>query len=473
MMNRRGLIGKIVLVILALTCLQAEANPSSSGSGPPPTPAQSSGDTGAAEGLTRSKAEQLALLHNPLVQATLSGRRLADAQLREAKAARWPLLQFNETFTNGNNPVFVFSSLLEQRRFGPSNFEISSLNNPDSLSNFRTAMTLKVPLFDQLESETRIAQARIGQEQAEMQKELVKQQVRLEVIRAYYGVLVAQARKEVAEEAVRSAEADVGRIRDLFKVGLVVQSDLLAAEVQVAELRQQQIQTSGDLVTAHAFLNTALGLPVHTPQKVTGQLTEKTFVVPDPEELIRLSLLHRPDYAQAGFTVRSTEKKVRGAWGQYLPRVDLYSTYGVSSPDLSSGTPDYVVGAGLTYNLFDFGRNAKLDQARAARSQAATEQEHLANQIRLDVIRIHQLFLSARERLVFAGQAVVQAEEALRMVRDRYQIGLTTITEVLRAQTTHVRTSMNLLAARYDYYVGYAQLLLASGRLTDVQPFVS
>jgi len=139
---------------------------------------------------------------------------------------------------------------------------------------------------------------------------------------------------------------------------------------------------------------------------------------------------------------------------------------------MAGGTPDYAVGAGLTNHLFDLGRKARLDQARAAQSQATTEQEHLANQIRLEVIRTHQHFVSTRERLVSAARAVVQAEETLRIVRDRYQEGLTTITEVLRAQTTYVRTGMNLLAARYDYYVGYAQLLLASGRLTDLQPFV-
>lgn len=473
MMNHRGLMEVILLAIFFLACLQAEAGSFLSVSSPEGSLAPAAGQTEGDEGLTLPKAEELALRHNPLVRATLSGRHLADAQLSEAQAGRWPLLQINETFTHGNNPVFVFGSLLEQRRFGPQNFDINSLNNPESLSNFRTSMTFKFPIFDQLESGTRIAQARLGQEQAEMQKELVKQQLRLEVIRAYYGVLVVQARKEVAEEAVRLAEADVGRIRDLFETGLVVQSDLLAAEVQLAEFRQQEIQTAGDLVTAHAFLNTALGLPVHTPQKVTGQLTEKTFAVPDPEELIRLSLLHRPDYARASFTVRSTEKKVRGAWGQYLPRVDLFSTYGISNRDLASGTPDYAVGAGLTYNLFDLGRRARLDQARAAQSQATSEQEYLANQIRLEVIRTYQQFVSARERLVFAAGAVAQAGEALRIVRDRYQEGLTTVTEVLRAQTTYVRTGMNLLAARYDYYVGYGQVLLASGRLTDVLPFTS
>jgi outer membrane protein TolC len=138
-----------------------------------------------------------------------------------------------------------------------------------------------------------------------------------------------------------------------------------------------------------------------------------------------------------------------------------------------SGSSDYTIGASLTFNVFDLGRRARLKQARSAESLATAEREDLANRIQLDVVRAYQQYTSARERLFVAGRAVNQATETLRIVQDRYQEGLTTITEVLRAQTALVRSRMNLLAARYDHYVGYAQVLLATGRLNDVQPFVS
>lgn len=171
--------------------------------------------------------------------------------------------------------------------------------------------------------------------------------------------------------------------------------------------------------------------------------------------------------------MRSSEKKVRGAWGQYLSRVDIFSSYGISGKDLVSGSSDYAIGAGLTYNIFELGREGRLDQARAARSVAVAEQDHLANQIRFEVTRAYQQVLSARERVKVAAGAVEQAQEVMRIVRDRYQTGLTTITEVLQAQTALVRTRLNLLFSRYEYFIGYANLLIAAGRLTDVQPFAS
>jgi outer membrane protein TolC len=169
-----------------------------------------------------------------------------------------------------------------------------------------------MPLFDQRQTRTRVTQAEIKQQQSDTQTSQVLQQVRYETLKAFYGVLLAEARKEVADEAVKMAEADVRRSRDRAETGLTVVSDLLASEVQLAEFKQQQIQAAGEIITAIAALNTAMGLPVNTPQKVSGLLLEKTFDISTQEELIRLALENRPDYARLGLTRRASQEQARG-----------------------------------------------------------------------------------------------------------------------------------------------------------------
>jgi outer membrane protein TolC len=268
------------------------------------------------------------------------------------------------------------------------------------------------------------------------------------------------------------AEADVRRIRDMFDAGTVVASDLLASEVQLAEFRQQQIQAEGDSVTARAALNTALGVAIDTPQKIAGQLLERQFVAVSQEEMIGLALLHRPEMARARFNMQSAKEQSRGAKSEFLPRLDVFGSFGLSSHNLSNGSADYAIGASLTFNLFDAGRKARIARARAAEDMAAAEQEQIANQIRLDVVRAYQQYVSAREQVTVAARASEQASEVLRIVRDRYEAGLTTITEVLRAETALIRSRMAVLRARYDHYVGYAGVLMASGRLIGVEPFL-
>ena len=451
------------ILIITTPLLSAETLSRASAQSDQPTPVD----------LTLSRAVEIALQTNPLTKTTRAGRELADGQLEEARAGRLPLIGLNQTTIRGNNPVFVFGSLLEQGRFGSRNFDPSFLNEPDSLTNIRTAMTFRFSLFDQRQSDTRIRRARIAQQQADADRESVEQQLRFDVLRDYYGVLVALAKKDVAEEAVKAASADVKRIGDLVETGVVVQSDLLSAEVQLAEFRQQSIQAKGELVIAQAALNTVLGAPVDAPQNVTGSLADKTFSAGAQAELIQLALERRPDLLRAGLALKSSKEKTRGARGEYLPRVDAFGTYGVSSSNLTRGSADYTVGASVTLNLFDAGRRARLTQARASENIAAAEAENVASQIRFEVVRAYQQFVSARERITVAATAVDQAKESRRIVQDRYHAGLTTITEVLRAETAFVRARMTLVSARYDHYVGYAGVLLASGRLTSVVDFVS
>jgi outer membrane protein TolC len=463
---------KVVVVSLGLALLNlgvAGSVPAQSQTDPVTTPTVV---TGSGESLTLSEAVEIALAKNPLTRVAAGGRELANAQLATARATRWPLLQASESVTTSNNPVFVFGSLLEQGRFGPNNFLISSLNNPAALTNFRAGLSVRVPLFDQRQSKARIDVAKLGQQQADQQTELVAQQIRFEVLKSYYGVLLAQSKLIVADEAIQIGTADLKRIKDKFETGFVVRSDLLAAEVQVSEFRQQKIQAIGELAIEQAALNTALGLPVNSPHTITDQLSERLFSIETPDELNSQALQNRPEYARAMLVVRSKARQVRGARDDVLPRVDAFSGVGVSGRSPVTGSSDYAVGAAVTVNIFDAGRKARITEARAAEAIALAEQERLANQISFEVVRAYQQFVSARERLLVVVQTTEQASEVLRIVRDRYHEGLTTITEVLRAELAVVRARTDALTARHDHYVAYANVLLATGRLKDVRPFV-
>jgi outer membrane protein TolC len=178
-----------------------------------------------------------------------------------------------------------------------------------------------------------------------------------------------------------------------------------------------------------------LGLDAGTVRHLGGELLEKQFEAPGTAELVRLALEHRADYAAVREAGLAARQGVRGARGQVLPRVDAFGAYGWSGEDFLGGSSDYTLGVSVTLNVFDPGRGARVSQARAHESMAQAEAEALAQQVQLEVVRAQQQFVSARDRLALSARAVSQATEALRIVQDRYQAGLITITEVLRAQT--------------------------------------
>lgn len=424
-----------------------------------------------AEVLSLQQAVHLALQGNPRIQAARLGRDASQARLDQARSQRLPGLEFSETYTHSNNPVFVFGSLLEQGQFGPHNFELDALNQPGAISNFRSSLDLNLPIFNRFKISAEVEKARLSDEQAQADVRWSEQQIRFQVIEAYYGVLLAREARDVATQAVASAEAEVERLQNLRDQGLVVSSDLLSMEVQLAEFQQQEIEAEGDERVAEAFLSTVLSQPLDRRYQVHGQLEERDFTIGGESQLIQGALRNRPDYQKLETMVRQREQDIRSRRGQYLPDLNLFANYGLSGHDLASGSGDFAVGARLTFGLFDGGRGPRISESVALQESARAEARGYADQVRLEVVRALQNYRSARERLAVASRSVDQATETLRIVKDRHGVGLTTITEVLRAQTTLVRTRLNHLNARYQHYLGYAQLLLATGELLDTVSF--
>ena len=99
---------------------------------------------------------------NPITKSADSRVKIAEAKIRESAAGTKPSFSFSQSVVRSNNPVFVFGSLLEQGRFGPSNFEINSLNYPNGLANFRTQVNAQMPLFDQRQTNARVSLADIA-----------------------------------------------------------------------------------------------------------------------------------------------------------------------------------------------------------------------------------------------------------------------------------------------------------------------
>jgi len=424
------------------------------------------------EKLTLQRAVETALSSNPLIRATRSERAGTAARLSEAQAGWLPTLQAGETVTRSNNPVFVFGSLLEQGQFGPQNFTIDSLNNPGPVTNFRSSINLNLPLFSQFRTTAQVAESKAALKQSDAQQDAVEQRVRFETVQAYYGVLLAQSSKEAADESVRLAESELKRMKDLLETGRVVASDVLAMQVQLAEFQQHQIAADGEVEISRVALGAAMGMPLARETEIAPAMPERPLHLPEPEELTGTALAQRPDYQQAGLDVERLGHSLLAAKGQYLPEVNLFASAGNSAENIrGNNSSDYAFGGSLTLNLFDAGRSPRIRQAAAARDAAMARQQHQADQIRWEVMRAYRQCTAAAARLKVASEAAKQAEEMLRTVCDRYDVGLVAITELLRAQTAAFQAKMNRHAAQYDYSVGYAATLLAAGMLRDVDAF--
>ncbi len=414
------------------------------------------------------RAVQLALQQNPAFQASKDDADAARARVKQTQSAWYPNFDFNQDFTRGNNPVYVFGTKLTQRQFTTADFSLNELNTPTPLDNFQTRLSGRWRLFDSGETLQRQRGAKRLVTAADFHTEQARQDLILEVIKSYYGVLVMKENAKAAEEAVKRAEASEHQMETMHTAGMLVDSDLLSAKVFLSQMKDRQIRTQNALALAEMQLARELGLAVETPLEPAGILAEPSAATKTIQVWMQTALQARPELraAQLEETAMGDERKAVKA--QFGPKIALFAS--TERDAMTLGGPsggNWTAGARLDFNLFAGGaQKARVAEAAAGESKARHNVEWLRSGVQMEV---RQAFLdgnAATQRTAAAHDAVEQAKESLRIVQNRYEAGLTTITELLRAQTAQLDATIAYLVALQDWQVARAQLERAAGVLT-------
>jgi outer membrane protein TolC len=425
-------------------------------------------NTAAPEALSLEQAVTLALQNNSLMKASALGVEAAQARVRLAAAAYLPKLSFDHTITRGNNPVYVFGSLLTQRRFTQENFALDRLNVPPPLNNFQNRFSATQSVYDFGRTSSRVTQSRLGSRLSENELEATRSSLIFRVVKSYHEALLAREMVRVAESAVRSAQAAEDDARSRLKAGVSLESDLLSVQVHRAGQEEEMLKASTQLRLAESALSFELGVPLERQFILLQQLAPLKVDTTDLAGLQAAALQNRPDFRQSQLASQSQEMAVKAAKSEFLPAVSLFGSWETDDQSFASRAGNnWLAGVNLHFNLFN-GRAdaAALAESRFQRQRASAMQEQMAQMIRLQVQKAFLDLETAARRIAVSEQAVTQAEESVRIIRNRYKEGLATVTDLLRVETALTVAKGNHLRALFDQRVGATNLELQVGRLS-------
>ena len=413
--------------------------------------------------LTLADAIQKARASNPAARAAIAAEAEADMRLRQAQGARLPRVDFVEGVQRGNLPVYVFGSLLSQSRFTEADFSAHALNHPAALTNHRAAVTVEQPVFSS-EVETGVRSARLARELAAVDRDAADRNLAVETTVAYGHALSASAALRASQAAVAAAEEDARRARERRTAGVVTEADVLALEVNLAQVKAGAIEADADRRVACAELNRAIGEPLDREYVLDLRLAPAVST----EELATLEALAlktRPESRRAGLQQDLARVQRQGARRALLPQVGWQGGYEWNGADFSDRAGGWTVGAELHVNVFrGFIDRARVSETARALERAGAERESAEAAIRLDVRRAWLRLEAARARAEVGVAAVSQARESHRILRDRYEAGLVGVGDVLRAAQAMLDAELQHTAARVDVMTAAAALDRAVGR---------
>ena len=204
--------------------------------------------------LSLAEAIRRATTNNPDVGIAAAAEREAAERITEARGSYFPKVDVSESWQVGNNPVFVFSSLLAQRQLTAADLALEALNHPDATNNFRTAFSVEQVVFDR-GTAAQVRAATIGRDIAAIGSELVSHDLTATVTDAFGRVLVAAAAVRSAAGAVESVRADHELAANRRDAGRATDADVLQLDVYLARALERQVQAVSDERVARAQLN--------------------------------------------------------------------------------------------------------------------------------------------------------------------------------------------------------------------------
>ena len=374
---------------------------------------------------------------------------------------------FNENVTRGNDPVYVFGTRLRQQNFQAKDFALNNLNRPTPINNFTTRFSGNWLAFDSLHTQYEIRRADLLAQRAAAAASYSDEEITHHVVEAYQSVLLAIRQVEVADHDLETAKALLASSEARLAAGLAVDSDKLIAVENLAERQQDQVAAHGSVEIAWAELESAIGQVIPADQRSLQPLKERVFETSSLDTLLTLAIQSLPDRKGLDAERDLQTTAVKSAKSAFGPQISAYGSWETDRPSIGGeGGSNWVAGAELRMDILPAAKRQNLAAARIAqrRTQAVTES---ANQrIRLEVTRAFYEHQTANKMLGVARASTDQTEESLRILDDRYQAGLITITEVLRGEDAQRLSRTSYWSAVFQNTLTYANLKFATGTLT-------
>lgn len=410
--------------------------------------------------LTLAEAIAVALANNPDVAAADWDYRGAQARHDYASGAWLPRL----------SAVGSYAHHLDEQRLLP----VRQPGDPAILSRDIVSgdLVLTMPIYTggrlvyQIEAAELLEQA-AGHRLARSREELV-----FNVSSVFFGILAQRQVIESLEFSLRALQQHLDRVDALIATQKAARVDRLRTEVRLADVQQRLVREKNVVAIQHRALTSLLGsegqgeaLSIQGALELDGGVS-----IPELEAALEMAWSGRDDYLAAQSVLEAQARNVEVARAGHSPIVFVQGSYGGRwATGDTTGTGEELddigrIGLGAEIPLYEGGQvNAQVREQRAHLAAARERLRKLELQIRLDVETALLNVQSSQERIAAIRTSVEQAEESLRIEREKYDLGRGAIVDVLDAQSALLDSQTNYYRALVDYHVATAQMKLAMG----------
>ena len=355
----------------------------------------------------------------------------------------------------------------------PPGTQSTARQEPTNYVNNSLSLSLKQLIFDggKIANQLRAAKYTQSGSIATYKREL--QTVAYNVANAYYTALAAQRATQIANETVKLNQVNADLVEAQIQAGTTARSDLLTAELPVAQARVTLVKDQGAELSAQAAFVNAMGLDANTyvlPQDdgnvLAGASGAPQVPVPTYDAAIARAYMLRPDLSTSQLAVASAQASLKAAHLGLFPNLSGSGSYGTSSTDSVGGTFRNSGSIGLTLSvpIFDQGvTHAQVEQAQGTLDSAIAALETAREGIQVNVKQTLVNLVSAGATFTQTEVELDNAREVLQATQAQYAAGVTTLPLLLNAEVGLTQALVDQVNAVYALRQAEAAFLYAEG----------
>jgi outer membrane protein len=405
--------------------------------------------------LTLQQAEELAIKNHPQIQAAHNEVNFANQQIVINRSAYYPDVSGDITGSQGNNLA----------RIGAGDLPASRLFDREA-----QGVIVHQLITDSGRTHNLVASARFQAQAAAQNSQATRYTVLLDVNRAYFDVLHAQAAVKVAEQTVAARQLLDNQVTELARNKLRSQVDVSFADVNVSQAKLLLLRAQDSVTGALAELGRAMG----SDQPSGYQLSDEPLPAAPPatpDSLISQAIDNRPELASLRASRDAASRFADAERDLSRPTVSAVAVAGytpyINTPVTAPIPAEYEgVGANVSIpifngHLFSARREAAYQRALEADQRLRDEQERISRDVRVAWASA----TDAYQRIDVTAQFLRQASLAMQLAQGRYDLSLASIVELTQAQLNVTTAEIENLNAKYDYQTQYAALQFTLGLL--------
>jgi outer membrane protein TolC len=382
----------------------------------------------------------------------------ASLSAEAARAQRWPTLGLSAGYTMLDDaPAFDFG-------FAGLPIRPPEIFGGDDYATGNASLSL--PLYTGGRISSSIAAAEARSRGAGLQAGGAEQDLRLAVAESYVAVLRAQRSLAVADSSVASLESHARDLDVMYEREAIPKNDWLLGRVALADASQNRLRAANALEVARADYNRRLGEPLDRVVTLEDLLPEVANLPMTLEALVAEALIRRPELAALDEQAEAYAQMARAERARTWPQLAATGGYQYLENEFLDDDSFAYAGVGVQWSPFDGGQARKRGAAMERSGRAAeARRKDVESLVELQVRDAWLSVATADRRIEVTVNAAEQAEEALRIARERHGAGLGTNTEVLAAESQRVQASRNRDDALLDAKLTRLRLARAAGLL--------